>query len=201
MMMAASRVVSRSRQQHRRRICGTTLHCSGEVVEGDDNVIEGDDNVVLGRRNHVYGSRNRVPWPGNFVHGPQNEVGPGNIAVQVHSSSSNNSVDEQLRLFFERGRPVREGLGKRKRAAYDFHPDQDRAASEEEHSCIVCRENIPCVVFKPCHHLCCCAGCAIQLQSSSGCPLCQQKIKRLTRAVFAGYAPDIHPKKAICVDG
>lgn len=123
---------------------------------------------------------------------------------------------EQLHLLFETTSPTifdypvmprqaLSGLRRRtegssrplKRKRQEISPDQDHPASEQDYSCVVCRDNVPCVVFKPCSHSCCCASCALALPNRR-CPICNETIRQKTRVFFAGYMPEPSiPKKTI----
>ncbi|EDQ90235.1 uncharacterized protein MONBRDRAFT_7324 [Monosiga brevicollis MX1] len=48
-------------------------------------------------------------------------------------------------------------------------------AGTDEQVCIICLDEPARVIFRPCHHLCCCAACAPYAQG--GCPMCRQPIE------------------------
>ena len=44
----------------------------------------------------------------------------------------------------------------------------------EDEECTVCWSAVPCVVFQPCGHLCCCQGCAQPIMTAGAlCPMCR----------------------------
>lgn len=80
---------------------------------------------------------------------------------------------------------------KRKRECNYSDPDpaQDQTAGALDYSCIVCREHVPCVVFHPCGHACCCATCGSQSRINK-CPICTRAIQHKIPMRFCGYVPD-----------
>ena len=45
---------------------------------------------------------------------------------------------------------------------------------EDDEDCIVCWSAAPCVVFRPCGHLCCCQACAQPIMTARAlCPMCR----------------------------
>ena len=230
---------SRTREQHRRRICKKQITCSEQVIEGDENTIFGDNNIILGNRNHVYGKGNTVMGQGNYIRGKDNYAEKGNIVISENESSSSSSNNEnmgtnlfntELLNFFNTNvstlfnlpitstgrrqqqlpnlfttttaaRHRRESLQREERdkrirksrkGNSSLKPEHDKKAEPHESSCLICFENVPCTMFEPCNHICCCATCSLQ---SEDCPLCNEKHDGVKQVVFAGREPEAPIKK------
>lgn len=74
-----------------------------------------------------------------------------------------------------------------RRRNISIRPELDRKAAEHESTCVVCFENVPCVVFRACGHIACCAGCSQNIQK---CPLCNADHGGIMQVTFAGRDPE-----------
>lgn len=54
-------------------------------------------------------------------------------------------------------------------------------------TCVVCMENDRNILIEPCHHLCCCSACIVQMRDSSNfhCPICRVSIEQAVEIYFS----------------
>lgn len=62
----------------------------------------------------------------------------------------------------------------------------DKQAEEGDKECIICMENVPNCVIKPCYHKIICIRCSIELckgkkKGEVNCPKCRKTIKKIKR--------------------
>lgn len=74
-----------------------------------------------------------------------------------------------------------------RRRNISIRPELDRKAAEHESSCVICYENVPCVVFEACGHMACCATCSRNIEK---CPLCNTHHGGTIQVTFAGRDPE-----------
>lgn len=89
--------------------------------------------------------------------------------------------EEKQRMCFERLK-LEEGLLLRDIASVDIHRGDEPVASEAAATCIICCRSQRCVVFMPCKHFACCAGCS---QRAERCPICRQDVQFSFRVLVA----------------
>lgn len=68
-----------------------------------------------------------------------------------------------------------------------LRPDNDRVAAAHESSCMICFTNVPCTIFRPCNHMCCCAGCALHVDK---CPICNEQHEGVEQVFLIGRNPE-----------